>query len=169
MSLHLAVMGVAGTGKSCIAASLSDALRMTFIEGDEFHPPENIEKMRQGISLVDADRQPWLATLNAQLRDIHEQSWVLAASLLKQRYRDWCFADVRVDVLVYLYGDEALIMRRLEQRQAGGEHFMPASLCQSQFAQLEPPHDALVINVQQTPEEIVNEIKTELIKRHLWP
>ena len=124
--------------------------------------------MRNGVSLVDADRQPWLASINKRLGEMHEQSWVLAASLLKQRYRDWCFAGLHIDVLIYLYGTEELIVKRLQQRQESTEHFMPASLCRSQFAQLEPPQEALAIDVGQTPTAIVEQITTALIERQLW-
>ena len=168
MPLHLAVMGVAGTGKSCIAEALAKALNVSFIEGDDFHPSANIEKMRSGESLVDADREPWLVAINKRLGEMHEQSWVLAASLLKQRYRDWCFAGLHIDLLIYLHGTEELIVHRLQQRQENSEHFMPASLCRSQFAQLEPPPEALAIDVAQTPTAIVEQITAVLIERQLW-
>ena len=124
----IVVMGVSGSGKTTVGQLLADALGAEFAEGDAYHPPANIEKMRRGIPLEDADRWPWLQTLAAQI-----DRWlaagtpvVLACSALKQRYRD-ILAKGRPGVrFVYLEGDKALI--RASPRCAAAGHYMPASL-----------------------------------------
>jgi gluconokinase len=147
------VMGVSGSGKTTVGRLLAEALHAEFVEGDAYHPPENIEKMRRGIPLEDADRWPWLAILSAEI-----ERWlaagrevVLACSALKQRYRD-ILAKGRPGVrFVYLEGDKALIRLRLDRRQG---HYMPAVLLDSQFATLEPPADAVTVDVAGPPEEV---------------
>ena len=122
----IVVMGVSGSGKTTVGQLLADALGAEFAEGDAYHPPANIEKMRRGIPLEDADRWPWLQTLAEQI-----DRWlaagtpvVLACSALKQRYRD-ILAKGRPGVrFVYLEGDKALIRLRLDRRLG---HYMPAS------------------------------------------
>jgi gluconokinase len=149
----IVVMGVSGSGKTTVGKLLAQALHAKFVEGDAYHPPENIEKMRQGIPLEDADRWPWLAVLSAEIdrwlaagREV-----VLACSALKQRYRD-ILAKGRPGVrFVYLEGDKALIRLRLDRRQG---HYMPVVLLDSQFATLEAPADAVTVDVTGTPEAI---------------
>jgi gluconokinase len=149
----IVVMGVSGSGKTTVGRLLAEALHAEFVEGDAYHPPENIEKMRRGIPLEDADRWPWLAILSAEIdrwlaagREV-----VLACSALKQRYRD-ILAKGRPGVrFVYLEGDKALIRRRLDRRQG---HYMPAVLLDSQFATLEAPADAITVDVAGAPEEV---------------
>jgi gluconokinase len=157
----IVVMGVSGSGKTTVGQLLAAALGAEFAEGDAYHPPENIEKMRRGIPLEDADRWPWLQTLAAQI-----DRWlaagtpvVLACSALKQRYRD-ILAKGRPGVrFVHLEGDKALIRRRLDARQG---HYMPAILLDSQFAALEPPGNAITVDVAGTPEAILAEIVQRL-------
>jgi gluconokinase len=157
----IVVMGVSGSGKTTVGRLLADALGAEFAEGDAYHPPANIEKMRRGIPLEDADRWPWLHTLAAQI-----ERWlaagttvVLTCSALKQRYRD-VLAQGRPGVrFVHLHGDQALIRRRLDRRRG---HYMPATLLDSQFAALEPPGDAITVDVAGTPEAIAATIMTEL-------
>ena len=122
----IVVMGVSGSGKTTVGQLLADALGAEFAEGDAYHPPANIEKMRRGIPLEDADRWPWLQTLAAQI-----DRWlaagttvVLACSALKQRYRD-VLAKGRPGVrFVHLKGDKTLIRLRLDGRRG---HYMPAT------------------------------------------
>lgn len=119
------VMGVSGAGKSTVGALLAAALGAAFIDGDDAHPKANIEKMRAGAPLDDADRLPWLRDLARTIDASRAEGAdvVLACSALKARYRD-VLAAGRTDVhFVHLTGDEALLRRRLEDR-AG--HFMPA-------------------------------------------
>jgi gluconokinase len=153
----IVVMGVSGSGKTTVGQLLADALGAEFAEGDAYHPPANIEKMRRGIPLEDADRWPWLQTLAAQI-----ERWlaagttvVLACSALKQRYRD-VLAKGRPGVrFVHLQGDKALMRHRLDRRRG---HYMPTTLLDSQFTALEPPGNAITVDVAGTPEAIVAQI-----------
>lgn len=135
---NIVVMGVAGCGKSSLGQMLAEALGAGFIEGDSFHPPENIEKMRAGIPLDDDSRAGWLANLAKQLRRnrAQGQSAVLACSALKRRYRDVLRAGDPELRFVHLRGEPDLIAARMRERSG---HFMPESLLASQFADLEPP------------------------------
>ncbi|KJV26217.1 gluconate kinase [Aquitalea magnusonii] len=135
---NIVVMGVAGCGKSSLGQALAAALSSAYIEGDRFHPPENIARMQAGIALTDADRAGWLAQLAAQLAKARaeQQAVVLACSALKQRYRDTLRSGDPDLLLVHLKGDKTVIAERMAARDA---HFMPTSLLDSQFADLEPP------------------------------
>jgi gluconokinase len=149
----IVVMGVSGAGKTTVGQLLAEALQAEFVEGDAHHPPENIAKMRRGVPLDDADRGPWLAILSAEIDRwlAAGKTVVLACSALKQRYRD-ILAKRRLGVrFVHLEGDKALIRRRLDRRQG---HYMPAVLLDSQFAALEPPAEAITVDVTGTPEAI---------------
>jgi gluconokinase len=157
----IVLMGVSGAGKTTVGRLLAEALGAEFAEGDAYHPPENIEKMRRGIPLEDADRWPWLRILAAQIDRwlAARKTVVLACSALKQSYRD-VLAQGRPGVrFVHLEGDKALIRRRLDARRG---HYMPAILLDSQFAALEPPADAVTVDVTGAPEAIVAEIVQRL-------
>ena len=139
------VMGVSGCGKTVVGSNLAQRLGARFIDADDLHPPANVEKMRAGVPLEDADRAPWLALLNAKLREAVAAGDPvgLACSALKQRYRDALAAGVPGLRFVHLAGSRELIAARLAARQ---HRYMPASLLDSQFATLEPPADAIVID-----------------------
>jgi gluconokinase len=157
----IVLMGVSGSGKTTVGKLLAQALGAEFAEGDDYHPPENVERMRRGIPLDDADRWPWLETLSKEIERwlAAGQTVVLACSALKQSYRD-VLAKGRPGVrFVYLEGDEALLRSRLERRRG---HYMPASLLESQIAALEPPADAITVDVGGTPEAIAAEIRRRL-------
>ncbi|MGY1745028.1 gluconokinase [Blastococcus sp. SYSU D00695] len=136
-STTIVVMGVSGSGKSTVAAELVSRLGWDFAEGDEFHPPENVEKMRAGTPLDDDDRWPWLRRL-AEWIGGHEAagtSAVVTCSALKRSYRD-LLRDGHPSVwFAHVTADPELIRGRVEQRQG---HYMPPSLLQSQLATLEP-------------------------------
>jgi carbohydrate kinase (thermoresistant glucokinase family) len=146
-----------------VGTGLAQALGGEFAEGDDYHPPANIAKMRSGVPLDDADRLPWLETLSRQIGAWLEQdrTVVLACSALKQRYRDILKAGRPGVVFVHLKGAKTLIRSRLEHRRG---HYMPASLLDSQFAALEEPTDAITVGVEGTPEAIVAEIVKKLGK-----
>jgi carbohydrate kinase (thermoresistant glucokinase family) len=134
----LVVMGVSGSGKTTVAALLAKGLGWPFVEGDRLHPPANVEKMRQGIPLTDADRAPWLDRIGEALKSwaAEGRSGVMTCSALKRAYRDRV-RSARPDVrFVYLKGSEALIKSRVDARH---HEYMPASLLRSQFDALEEP------------------------------
>ena len=144
------LMGVSGSGKTTIGELVAQRLGWRFIEGDDFHPPENVAKMAAGIALEDADRWPWLDALNRRLK--HERDAVVTCSALKESYRQRLLAGLNEPRLVYLYADQALIASRLAKRK---HRYMPASLLDSQFAALEPPANALCVDVSSQIERSV--------------
>jgi carbohydrate kinase (thermoresistant glucokinase family) len=151
------VMGVSGSGKTTIAALLAAAMRWSFQEGDALHPDANVEKMRSGIPLDDADRWPWLdriaGVIDAWRAD--GESGVVTCSALRRAYRDRLIGD-RPDVaLIYLRAPYETIARRMAARH---EHFMPLQLLDSQFATLEDPgpdENPIVIDDEGTPHDAV--------------
>jgi gluconokinase len=150
----LIFMGVAGAGKTTVATLFAKKTGAAFYEGDEFHPAENIEKMRNGISLEDRDREKWLRTLREIIvRLLKENEFaVMTCSALKAAYRDLLQnGDSRVQ-FVHLTGPRALIEERLKNRRG---HFMTPRLLESQFAILEPPADAMTFSCEKSPGEIV--------------
>ena len=150
-------MGVAGCGKSTVAARLAVALDCALIEGDDFHLPQSQHKMRHGIALDDADRWPWLDRLNGILKQ--EKNAVVACSALKEAYRRRLLAGISDCAIVYLRGSFALIRSRVEQRK---HRYMPASLLQSQFDALEPPASAIEVDVSQDVEASLRTILEKL-------
>lgn len=156
------VMGVSGSGKSTVGSLLAHACSGSYYDGDDFHPQANIRKMHAGIALDDADRLPWLERLRALIleREQGTAPTVIACSALKASYRDILAPeeDPRVQ-FVFLKGDFDLIRQRLEARH---HHFMPESLLTSQFADLELPEKALVVDIGQRPEAIVQELMARL-------
>ena len=150
-------MGVAGSGKSLIGAALARELGVDFVEGDAYHPAENVRRMAAGIPLTDDDRAGWLRSLAARIAEARTRGTglVLTCSALKRAYRDVLrtgAADLR---FIFLRGPKALIADRLASRRG---HFMPVSLVDSQFATLEAPgrdEDAWVCDVSEPPESIV--------------
>jgi len=155
------LIGVSGSGKTTIGQLLAEDLSWQFYEGDDFHPQANIDKMRQGTPLTDADRAPWLAALNRLIRDLVREgrSAVVACSALKQTYRDRLLKDTRDVRVIYLKGDYDLIRKRLQERRG---HFMKANLLASQFDALEEPERVLAVDTAQEPETVVSLIKREL-------
>jgi gluconokinase len=132
------MMGVSGSGKTTIAAGVAQERGWVLLEGDKFHPPANIAKMKAGIPLTDEDRWPWLRAIAAREDELQAagHSAVVACSALKRAYRDILIGDRRDTVLIYLRGSKALIAERMEARPG---HFMPPALLDSQFATLEEP------------------------------
>jgi gluconokinase len=143
-AVHLVVMGVAGCGKSAVGQRLAAALALPLVEGDEFHPPSNIEKMRQGQALQDADRAGWLDRLGLELQ-ARPRGAVLTCSALKRSYRDRLRAFVPGLRFVHLALSQEQALARVAAR---GGHFYPPSLVASQFEALEDPvHEPLVLQL----------------------
>lgn len=156
------VIGVSGSGKSTVGKLLSDRLNCQFYDADDFHPSSNIRKMNQGQPLTDSDRLPWLLELQKLIADAlnEPKTAVLACSALKENYRKIIAGNCSTKVTwIYLYGDYETIHSRLKERQ---DHFLDADLLCSQFETLEEPKNALIINVSEKPQEIVNQIMKQL-------
>ena len=154
------VMGVSGAGKSVIGEALARALGVEFVEGDAYHPPENVARMSAGIPLTDDDRQGWLRALAARIRVAKDArtGLVLACSALKRSYRDILRVEsgVRDLQFIFLRGDRTVVSERLGGRRG---HYMPASLMESQFEALEEPspdEEAWVCDITESPQKIVS-------------
>ncbi|WP_437318821.1 gluconokinase [Sorangium sp. So ce385] len=155
------VMGVSGAGKTTVGVRLARDLGWEFLDADDLHPAANVEKMRSGKPLDDRDRAPWLAALAARIRQLLDagRDAVIACSALKAAYRAQLLVDPARMRLVHLTGDPALIAARLAART---DHFMPPGLLATQLAALEPPEDALRVDIDGTPEEIAAAVRRAL-------
>ena len=165
--LIVVVMGVSGSGKSTVAALLAAALGCQFQEGDDLHPRENVEKMRSGTPLTDADRLPWLRKIAEEIDGwrARRECGVLTCSALKRSYRNIIIGDRDDVVLVYLKGSPDLIHRRMAARH---EHFMPIALLDSQFETLEettPDERPIIVDVGGKPPDIAHAIVRQLEAR----
>lgn len=156
----IVIMGVAGAGKTTIGSLLASDLGWKFFDADDFHSPANIEKMRAGLSLTEADREPWLAALHALLQRLGAigTNAVLACSALQSDFRRRLSAGIDVR-FVHLRARPEVIADRLEKRQ---DHFASPSLLPSQFATLEEPEEALVLDASSRPDELVAAIRKAL-------
>jgi gluconokinase len=159
------IMGVSGCGKSTIGKKLAQKLGCSFLEGDDFHPTENITKMKKGIPLTDQDRLPWLKKISEKCA--HENNignnLVVACSALKKQYR-LILNNAHNYELVYLFGD----LKTIKQRMSKRDHFMPIKLIESQFETLEPPakeEDAIATEINLPIEALVDKIALELTNR----
>lgn len=160
----IVVMGVCGCGKSVLGEGLARALGASFIEGDAFHPPHNVQRMAAGIALSDDDRQGWLEALATELARQHAEgrSTVLACSALKRRYRDVLRKGAPALRCVHLAGSRALLASRLAARRG---HYMPASLLDSQLATLEvpgPDERAITLDASAAPDTLVQAALAQL-------
>jgi len=152
------VMGVSSSGKSTVGQSIARRLHVPFLDGDGYHPPANVEKMRSGIPLVDEDRWPWLESLATALHEAADRknAAVGACSALRRAYRDYLVEKAGEPILfVYLQGNREVIGERIARRK---HEYMPASLLDSQFATLEVPDPAsenvLIVPVTDSVEKI---------------
>ena len=154
-------MGVSGSGKSTVGRVLAEQLGWPFVDADDFHPPANIDKMRRGIPLNDEDRRPWLAAIADMIHSLctRQVRMVLACSALKHAYQDYLREHGDCVVYVLLSGSPELIQQRLAARKG---HFMDPHLLASQFAALEPPENAVTVDITPSPEVIATEIRQKL-------
>jgi gluconokinase len=155
----IVLMGVSGSGKTTVGTQLADRLGWTFADGDDFHPPANVEKMSRGEPLTDADRWPWLRAVRDFIAErlAADAPAVVACSALKAAYREVLLEGNDGAELVYLRGEYDLIRDRMEARS---DHFFDAELLDSQFEALEPPgaEEAYVVDVDASPDAIVDTI-----------
>ncbi len=151
------VMGVSGSGKSSIAEALRDVLGWAFQEGDLLHPPSNVQKMHHGTPLTDEDRAPWLAAIKGWIdaRLDAGESGLVTCSALKRQYRDFLIEGRPAVRVLYLKAAEKVLEDRVAHRP---DHFMPASLLDSQLHTLEEPQPdehALIVQVDGTKAESI--------------
>ena len=165
MAIHkeskvIVVMGVSGSGKSTIAHLLSQELNIKFIEGDDHHPPANINKMANGQPLNDEDRLPWLDSLNKIALTYKSSGCVITCSALRHSYREKLAQSLEDKIIwIYLKGDYDLIYDRMTNRKG---HFMNPEMLKSQFDTLEEPNRAITIKINDSPELMLHRIKQEL-------
>jgi gluconokinase len=151
-------MGVSGAGKTLIGTRLARSLGVPFVEGDDYHPPDNVARMAAGIPLTDADRMGWLGAIAARIAEAKRngEGLVVACSALKRSYRDLLrVADPHL-TFIHLAGERALLAERLLHRRG---HFMPPTMLDSQIATLEAPSPeerAWAYDVAEPPETIVS-------------
>ncbi len=151
------ITGVSGCGKSTIGKLLSEKTGIPFYDGDDFHPSENIQKMKSGIPLNDSDRAGWLKVINsiAQEKSV-KKGGIFACSALKSKYRETLeHGLIQKAIFVFLKGDYQTISKRIKERSG---HFMPAHLLKSQFDDLEEPTNAVIINIDQDTGMIIDQI-----------
>lgn len=152
--LVVVLMGVTGSGKSTTGEGLAARWGWPYHDGDDFHPPENVEKMRGGTPLTDADRRPWLEALHRKAEAVLAagEGAIIGCSALKQSYRDILRGYLTRIVFVWLDVPRDELAERVSERRG---HFMPPSLLDRQLATLEPPDDAVRVNGDGTPDEVV--------------
>ena len=161
MSKSYIVMGVSGCGKSTIGELIAESMEIPFYDGDDFHPEANVAKMASGTPLNDDDRKPWLETLASLLKE--KGPCVIACSALKAKYRDILRAGS--PTFVYLHGTKETLLSRLTERSANTDHFMPASLLDSQLDTLESPQleeDCITLDITLTPTEMLTHLTSQV-------
>lgn len=165
MARLFVVMGVAGSGKSSVGAGVSERIGGTYVDGDDFHPQANIDKMSSGQALTDEDRWPWLEIVATKLAEI-EGTGLVGCSALKKSYRDFITKQAGEPVtFIFLSGSKELIAGRMAAREG---HFMPTSLLDSQFAALEEPNateSVIKVDIDTTEAQVVGFI-SEQIEQH---
>jgi gluconokinase len=157
----LIVMGVAGSGKSTVGRFFAQKLGWTFLDGDDFHPSANVDKMSRGIPLSDSDRLPWLQSIRKEIDRLHTsgQSAVVACSALKSSYRQILAANDQDTYFIFLQGTYEELYERLAQRTG---HFMKPGMLQSQFDALEVTPDLIAVHAMDPPEKIYEDVRKRL-------
>jgi gluconokinase len=157
------IMGVCGCGKTTAGEALAEATSGVFVEGDSYHSFENVEKMRSGRALNDADRQGWLESLAEVIREHADQpGWCfVGCSALKESYRDILRRGDPNLGFIYLHGEESVLRQRMGAREG---HYMPPGLLDSQLATLEEPAEAIRVSIDQSPEMIVRDVLDQLAR-----
>ena len=161
--LHLVFMGVSGSGKSTAAVAVQERLGWEFAEGDDFHPPVNVAKMREGTPLTDDDRWGWLESLAEWTaeRDAKGEPTIIACSALRRAYRDVLRRGGEGTFFVHSTGDKHMILERMNAR----DHFMPPTLLESQLDTLEPLRDdeeGMDVDIALTVEQMVAKVLARL-------
>ena len=161
MARVIVLMGPMGCGKTTIGNLLASRLGWRFVDGDDFHPQANIDKMRAGKPLTDTDREPWLRILNDQIRLAlgRGESFILACSALKRNYRRLLGIDQQRVISVYLEGSAEVLQQRIEGRT---HHYMAKGLLESQLDTLEEPKSGIRVDIAMAPAEIVDAICNQL-------
>jgi len=152
------IMGVSGCGKSTIGERIADFFNYNFHDGDDFHPQANIDKMSTGNQLTDNDREPWLKAINNHMKEQKSTS-LYACSSLKEKYRIILSENIESIDFIYLKGSFELIYNRISKRK---NHFMTTELLQSQFDTLEEPKGAIEIDIRNSVEDIIENLKFKL-------
>jgi gluconokinase len=154
------VMGVSGSGKTTIGQMLSAQLNWPFVDGDSLHSAANVAKMAAGIPLTDEDRAPWLQSIHDVMEGwrLQQKNGIVASSALKEKYRRILLTSPEIKI-VYLRGSYELIYSRMQHRPG---HYMKPEMLQSQFAALEEPTDAIVVDIAAPAKEIVANIRQKL-------
>ena len=153
----LILIGPMGCGKTTIGKMLAEKLGWPFYDGDDYHPRENVEKMRSGLPLTDEDRKTWLENLHGTIQRwlMEGRNAILACSALKQAYREALGVDQDTVKTVYLKGSYELLGKRIEDRK---HPYMNKDLLKSQLETMEEPKDGLTVDISQTPEITVETI-----------
>ncbi len=151
------LMGVSSCGKTTVGNRLSQILGWPFFDGDSFHPPANVEKMRSGLPLTDEDRLPWLNSMRVKIEEQMSSGGgaIFACSALKDSYRQILMKSDSTITLIHLSGSK----EKLRERATARVHqYMPASLLDSQFEALEIPKNAFAVSVEGTIEDTIAQI-----------
>ncbi|MEM6766160.1 MAG: gluconokinase, GntK/IdnK-type [Bacteroidota bacterium] len=153
------IMGVSGSGKTTIGAAVSAKMDWSFVEADDYHPKENIDKMSQGMPLTDEDRWPWLSAIHQAIQDhlANNRSVVVVCSALKESYRKVIQGELDAQWF-YLKGTYELIYQRMQARA----HFMKPEMLKSQFETLQEPTDAFILDIHHPKEYLIKEVVQSL-------
>ena len=158
--MNVIVMGVSGCGKSTVGKMLAEMMGVEFLEGDSFHPKDNISRMAAGVPLTDTDRSPWLKKLGEMISERQQQNqpFVLTCSALKKSYRQKLANGSGELIFVYLKGSRTEIYKRMAERE---DHFMALSLADSQFDALEEPdqdENSITVSINNPVQQVVDQI-----------